>query len=97
MARDFDHRASGGGRVDADGGSWLRARGLSRPFEAGPLLWPLAGVGVARVPGLPSSRDGACPRADRSSTWISNRAVSIALARREAAGCPRIDDDDVET
>ena len=47
---DFDHGPSGGRTDVVDGGSWSLAGGWSRPFEPGPLLWPLVCVGVANVP-----------------------------------------------
>ena len=47
MVRDFDHLASGGWG-DVDSVSWSLAGGWSRPFEPGPMLWPLA-----RVLGVP--------------------------------------------
>jgi hypothetical protein len=49
MAREFDHGASGGRMDVVDSVSWSLAGGLSRPFEPGLLLWPLARVG-----GVPS-------------------------------------------
>jgi hypothetical protein len=50
MARAFGHGPSGE-RIDVDSGSWSLAVGWSRPFEPGPLLWPLTRVGVVGAPG----------------------------------------------
>jgi hypothetical protein len=47
-AAEFDHRVRGG-LSDVDGLSRSLAGGSARPFEPGPLLWPLACV--VGVPG----------------------------------------------
>jgi hypothetical protein len=54
MVRDFDHGPSGV-RMDVDSGSWALGGGSWDPFEPGALLWPLARVGVASVPGSGSA------------------------------------------
>src|SRR5262245_59123948 len=82
MPRDFDHGPNGGRTDVVDSGSWSLAGGWSRPFEPGPLLWPLARVGVASVLAWLGPREGSCRHASRSSPWSSNKPVSIALARR---------------
>src|SRR5262249_6123587 len=42
MARDFKHRSSGA-RMDFDSGFWSLPCKSCRPFEQGPLSWPLIG------------------------------------------------------
>jgi hypothetical protein len=81
MALDFKHRSSGA-RMDFDSGFWSLPCKSCRPFEQGPLSWPLIGVVIGCMLAGLDPRDKSCRRASGSSPWISNRPVSIALPRR---------------
>src|SRR5262249_7061721 len=71
MARDFKHRSSGA-RMDFDSGFGSLPCKSCRPFEQGPLSWPLIGVVISCMLAGLHPRDKSCRRASRSSPWISN-------------------------
>jgi len=70
MARDFKHRSSGA-RMDFDSGFWSLPCKSCRPFEQGPLSWPLIGVVIGCMLAGLHPRDKSCRRAGRSSPWIA--------------------------
>src|SRR5262249_17266942 len=89
MARDFKHRSSGA-RMDFDSGFWSLPCKSCRPFEQGPLSWPLIGVVIGCMLAGLHPRDKSCRRASRSSPWIAaassqNDQGSMNLASNTAS------------
>ena len=106
MVREFDHAASGG-YGDVDSFSWSLADGSSRPFEPGPLPWPLARVRRSRLAwsagrGLPLcgqkfALDLKQPRFDRTGTTKSPQQACQPMSERKLDHGSRINTADEGT